>query len=82
MGKRRTKAKTAVFEALEKLGGEASTRSIASAAHLDTNHAADILAHLSNVVCVGGKGVDGQWRLRLSEDSLEGATKFLSGVSP
>lgn len=55
--------KLKIFEALLILGGEATTREIASAAGMNVNGVSQTLGVLANVRCLGGRGGDCRWKI-------------------
>lgn len=55
--------KRKIFEALVSLGGEATTREIASEAGMHVNGVSQTLGVLAHVKCLGGKGGECRWKI-------------------
>ena len=55
--------KLKIFEALLILGGEATTREIASAAGMNVNGVLQTRLTLTHMRCLGGKGGDCRWKI-------------------
>lgn len=63
MKARRNPRKQKIFEALVSLGGQATTREIASAVGKNVNGVSQTLGVLAHVKCLGGKGGESRWKI-------------------